>query len=128
MGKKKNTLSRRDGHKRFYENVMKLRADIKSGVTTAETFKVEDYFNTKYGRYVLEPLLLSKIEPDRRACSLFMYLYNRFRNEQQKRKRKNVVIQQEIKFAELEPDTCISYLKSLGYKIMKPRPVEYDEI
>jgi hypothetical protein len=42
MNKKKNSLPRKETWKRFYEGIMKLRADIKSGVTTAETFKVED--------------------------------------------------------------------------------------
>ena len=129
MNKKKNSLPRKEAWKRFYEGIMKLRADIKSGVTTAETFKVEDYFVTNYGRYHLEPLLISKEDPDERACSLFMYFYNRFKNnEAQRKKCKHRVFEYDIKFAEFDEDSCIDFLKQRGYKILKPRPTEYDEV
>ena len=122
MSKKKNSLPRKEAWKRFYDGIMRLRADIKSGVTTAETFKVEDYFVTNYGRYDLEPLLRSQTDPDERACTLFMYFYNRFKNKEAKRRqRKPRVSEYDIKIAE-------ELLKHRGYKLFRPRPTEYDEV
>lgn len=129
MSKKKNRLPSKEAWKRFYDGIMRLRADIKSGVTTAETFKVEDYFVAHYGRYDLEPLLRSKTDPDERACTLFMYFYNRFKNKEPKRRqRKHRVFEYDIKFAEFDEDSCIEFLKQRGYKIYRPRPTEYDEV
>jgi hypothetical protein len=129
MNKKKNSLPRKQAWKRFYEGIVRLRADIKSGVTTADTFKVEDYFVTNYGRYDLEPLLRSKKEPDERSCTLFMYFYNRFKNkEARRRSQKQRVFEYSIEFNELDEDKCIKFLKERGYKILKPRPTEYDEV
>ena len=129
MSKKKNSLPRKEAWKRFYEGIMRLRADIKSGVTTADTFKVEDYFVANYGRYDLEPLLRSKKDPDERACTLFMYFYNRFKNKDTKRRQhKPRTFEYSIEFAELDDKSCIEFLKQRGYKIYKPRPIEYDEV
>lgn len=129
MSKKKNSLPSKEAWKRFYDGIMRLRADIKSGVTTAETFKVEDYFVAHYGRYDLEPLLRSKTDPDERACTLFMYFYNRFKNKEPKRRqRKHRVFEYDIKFAEFDEDSCCEFLKQRGYKIYRPRPIEYDEV
>ena len=128
MSKKKNSLPRKEAWKRFYDGIMRLRADIKSGVTTAETFKVEDYFVTNYGRYDLEPLLRSQTDPDERACTLFMYFYNRFKNKEAKRRSKHRVFEYDIKFAEFDEDSCIEFLKQRGSKIFRPRPTEYDEV
>jgi hypothetical protein len=129
MNKKKNSLPRKQAWKRFYEGIVRLRADIKSGVTTADTFKVEDYFVTNYGRYDLEPLLRSKKEPDERSCTLFMYFYNRFKNkEARRRSQKQRVFEYNIEFNELDEDKCVKFLKERGYKILKPRPTEYDEV
>ena len=120
MNKKKNSLPRKQAWKRFYEGIMRLRADIKSGVTTADTFKVDDYFVTNYGRYDLEPLLRSKKEPDERSCTLFMYFYNRFKNkEARRRSQKQRVFEYSIEFNELDEDKCIKFLKERGYKILK---------
>jgi hypothetical protein len=120
MNKKKNSLPRKQAWKRFYEGIVRLRADIKSGVTTADTFKVEDYFVTNYGRYDLEPLLRSKKEPDERSCTLFMYFYNRFKNkEARRRSQKQRVFEYSIEFNELDEDKCIKFLKERGYKILK---------
>lgn len=120
MNKKKNSLPRKQAWKRFYEGIVRLRADIKSGVTTAETFKVEDYFVTNYGRYDLEPLLRSKKEPDERSCTLFMYFYNRFKNkEARRRSQKQRVFEYSIEFNELDEDKCVKFLKERGYKILK---------
>jgi hypothetical protein len=120
MNKKKNSLPRKQAWKRFYEGIVRLRADIKSGVTTADTFKVEDYFVTNYGRYDLEPLLRSKKEPDERSCTLFMYFYNRFKNkEARRRSQKQRVFEYNIEFNELDEDKCIKFLKERGYKILK---------
>jgi hypothetical protein len=122
MNKKKNSLPRKEAWRRFYEGIMRLRADIKSGVTTSETFKVEDYFVTNYGRYDLEPLLRSQTDPDERACTLFMYFYNRFKNKEAKRRqRKYRVSEYDIRLAE-------ELLKQRGYKLFRPRPTEYDEV
>lgn len=129
MSKKKNSLPRKEAWKRFYEGIMRLRADIKSGVTTADTFKVEDYFVANYGRYDLEPLLRSKKDPDERACTLFMYFYNRFKNKDTKRRQhKPRTFEYSIEFAEFDDESCIEFLKQRGYKIYKPRPIEYDEV
>lgn len=129
MSKKKNSLPSKEAWKRFYDGIMRLRADIKSGVTTAETFKVEDYFVAHYGRYDLEPLLRSKTDPDEMACTLFMYFYNRFKNKEPKRRqRKHRVVEYDIKFAEFDEDSCCEFLKQRGYKIYRPRPIEYDEV
>lgn len=119
MSKKKNSLPRKEAWKRFYDGIMRLRADIKSGVTTAETFKVEDYFVTKYGRYDLEPLLRTHTAPDERACTLFMYFYNRFKNKETKRRSKHRVFEYDIKFAKFDEDSCIKFLKQRGYKIYR---------
>jgi hypothetical protein len=120
VNKKKNSLPRKQAWKRFYEGIVRLRADIKSGVTTADTFKVEDYFVTNYGRYDLEPLLRSKKEPDERSCTLFMYFYNRFKNkEARRRSQKQRVFEYNIEFNELDEDKCIKFLKERGYKILK---------
>ena len=120
MNKKKNSLPRKQAWKRFYEGIVRLRADIKSGVTTADTFKVEDYFVTNYGRYDLEPLLRSKKEPDERSCTLFMYFYNRFKNkEARRRSQKQRVFEYSIEFNELDEDKCVKFLKERGYKILK---------
>ena len=122
MNKKKNSLPRKEAWRRFYEGIMRLRADIKSGVTTSETFTVEDYFVTNYGRYDLEPLLRSQTDPDERACTLFMYFYNRFKNKEAKRRqRKYRVSEYDIRLAE-------ELLKQRGYKLFRPRPTEYDEV
>ena len=122
MSKKRKSLPRKEAWKRFYDGIMRLRADIKSGVTTSETFRVEDYFVTKYGRYDLEPLLRSQTEPDERACTLFMYFYNRFKNkEANRRQRKYRVSEYDIRLAE-------ELLKQRGYKLFRPRPTEYDEV
>lgn len=127
MSKRKNSLPRKEAWKRFYEGIKRLRADIKSGVVTAKTYKVEDYFTTNYGRYDLEPLVTSAAEPDERACSLFMYYYNRFKNAT-RRQRTQHHFQYEIEFAEFDEDSCIKFLKQRGYKIYRPRPTEYDEV
>lgn len=128
MSKKKNFLPRKEAWKRFYDGIMKLRADIKSGVTTTKTFKVENYFVANYGRYDLEPLLRSETDPDERACTLFMYFYNRFKNRDAKRRSKHRVFEYDIKFEEFDEDSCIEFLKQRGYKILRPRPTEYDEV
>jgi hypothetical protein len=125
--RKKNCLPRKEAWKRFYEGIKRLRADIQSGVTTAKTYKVEDYFATNYGRYDLEPLVNSSQEPDERACTMFMYFYNRFKNATRKQ-RKHHVFQYDIEFAEFDDESCIKFLKQRGYKILRPRPIEYDEV
>ena len=127
MHKKKNSLPRKEAWKRFHDGIQRLRADIAAGVTTADTYKVEDYFTTHYGRGDLEPLVRSTKQPDERACTMFMYFYNRFKNVP-RRKRKTVqVVEQHIDFLEFNEENCIDYLKSRGYRILKPK-TEYEEI
>ena len=125
--KKKNFLPRKQAWKRFHEGIVNLRADIKAGITTADTYKVEDYFATHYGRDDLLPLVVSKTEPDERACTLFMYFFNRFRNKKYKRQKQAQVVERHVDFIEFNEENCTDYLKSQGYRILKPH-TEYKEV
>lgn len=45
--------------------------------------------------------------------------------------KKNIRVDEEVPVANCEPITeeyCVNYLKKLGYKVMKPKPVEYEEL
>ena len=119
MKNKRNSLSRKDGWKRFYNGIIKLRADIRNGATTVDTFNVDDYFVTHYGREDLRPLIASEKEPDERACSMFMYFFNRFRNTPRRKIKKVKVIDRRIDLVELTDENCIAYLKMKGYRIIK---------
>jgi hypothetical protein len=127
--KKRNSVSRNESRQNFYEGIKRLRADIKAGRTTADTFKVENYFNSNYGRQDLMLLLETDYEPDYKLCALYMTIMNRMRNINRRRRtpKCETIIQGTMLHFAPDEQTCIEYLKSLGYKILKPK-TEYEEI
>lgn len=79
------------------------------------------------GRYVWKP------EPIN--INLIKVMHEEVRNKskeysQNKEKKYNKTIKKEppVKGVQITPEYCEQYLLKLGYKVYKPRPIQYDEI